>query len=178
VVVVGPQEPVELGQGDGLGYPRRVRAIEEHARVRGRAKAVEAFGIGRGGRDYEAFRGRRRAEAIAALRQVRIDFASRGVPYDAALATLDLAVLLLEDGRAAEVRALAPEMAPIFASLDVHREALAALRLFWRAVEREQVTAELGRHLLRFLERARYDPELRFDASPTHALRTRPARLR
>jgi hypothetical protein len=40
----------------------------------------------------------RRAEAIAALRQVRTDFAARGIPYDAALATLDLAVLLLEEG--------------------------------------------------------------------------------
>jgi len=105
----------------------------------------------------------RRAEAIAALRQVRDDFAARGVSYDAALATLNLAVLLLEEGRSAEMRALAPEMGPIFESLDVYREALAALRLFWRAVERQQATAELGRRLLRFLERARYDPELRFE---------------
>ena len=119
----------------------------------------------------------RRAQAIAALRQVRVDFADREVPYDAALATLDLAVLLLEEGQTAEVRALAPEMAPIFASLEVHREALAALRLFWSAVEREEATAELGRRLVQFLERARYDPELRF-AGLTHVPRTKPVRSR
>jgi tetratricopeptide (TPR) repeat protein len=114
----------------------------------------------------------RRAEAITALRQVRTDFADRKMPYDAALATLDLAVLLLEEGRAVEVQALAPEMAPIFASLEVHREALAALRLFWRAVEKDQATAELGRRLVRFLERAR------FDTGRTHAPRARVARSR
>src|SRR5262249_39029690 len=67
-----------------------------------------------------------RAEAIAALRQVRADFAARRMAYDAALATLNLAMLLLEEGRGAEVRALVPEMEPIFASLEVYREALAA----------------------------------------------------
>jgi len=106
----------------------------------------------------------RRAEAIAAFRQVRDDFAGQGLGYDAALATLDLAVLLLEEDRSAEVRSLATEMVPIFASLEVHREALAALRLFWQAAEQEAATAEHGRRLLRFLERARHDPELRFDS--------------
>jgi len=105
----------------------------------------------------------RRTEAIAALRQVRDDFAARRLPYDAALATLNLAVFLLEDERTAEVRELAAEMAPIFASLEVRRETLAALRLFWLAAEQEAATAELGRRLLKFLERARHDPDLRFD---------------
>jgi tetratricopeptide (TPR) repeat protein len=104
----------------------------------------------------------RRTEAAAALRQVRRDFAVRGLAYDAALSTLDLAVVLLDEGRAGEVRALAPEALPIFGSLGLQLEALQALRVFWQA-EQEAATADLGRRLLRFLERARHDPGLRFD---------------
>jgi len=107
----------------------------------------------------------RRAEAIAALRQVRADFSVRELPYDAALATLDLAILLLEECHNAEARALAEEMVAIFESLEVHREALAAVRIFQLAAEQEAATAELGRRLLRYLERARHDPELRFEAA-------------
>jgi len=108
----------------------------------------------------------RRAEAIAALRQVREDFAARELAGDAALATLNLAVVLLEEGRTGEVRALAGKTVPIFGSLGLGEEALAALSVFWRAAEQETATAELGRRLLAFLERARYDPDLRFDPRP------------
>jgi len=107
----------------------------------------------------------RRAEAIAALRQVRADFAVRELPYDAALTSLDLAILLLEEGHNAEARELAEEMVAIFENLEVYREALAAVGIFQRAVEQEAATAELGRRLLRYLERARHDPDLRFDLS-------------
>jgi hypothetical protein len=86
-------------------------------------------------------------------------------------------VLLLEEGRTGEVRALSPEMGPIFESLQIYREALAALRVFWKAVEQEQATAELGRRLLHFLERARHDPELRFEPDSAPALRTGSLRI-
>jgi hypothetical protein len=58
-------------------------------------------------------------------------------------------------------------MIPLFAGLAVYREALAALQVFWRAVEQETATVDLGRRLLGFLERARYDPDLRFEAGLT-----------
>jgi tetratricopeptide (TPR) repeat protein len=99
-----------------------------------------------------------RAEAIATLRRVREGFADRGVPYDAALATLDLAVLLLEEERTVEVRAVAPESVPIFESLDVRREVLAASRLFWASVEQDTATAEVARRLRDLLECARHEP--------------------
>jgi hypothetical protein len=38
------------------------------------------------------------------------------------------------------------------------------VRVFWKAVQQERATAELGRRLVRFLERARHDSELRFDS--------------
>lgn len=105
----------------------------------------------------------RQGEAIAKLHQVRRELTDLRMAYDVALATLDLAVLLLEKGEYSEAQALAAEMVVIFESLAVHREALAAVRVFWRAVEGETATAELGRRLLRFLVRARRDPELCFD---------------
>ena len=50
-------------------------------------------------------------------------------------------------------------------------KALAAVKLFCQAVEQETATAALGRQILRFLERARHDPGLRFEAG----LQGRPA---
>ncbi len=103
-------------------------------------------------------------EAIAALRQVRGEFASRGNAYDTALATLELAALLAEQERAGEVKDLARQMAFIFKVQGVSREALAALTLFRKAAEGEAVTSELARSVLDFLQRARHDPALRFTA--------------
>jgi tetratricopeptide (TPR) repeat protein len=106
----------------------------------------------------------RRMDAIAALRQVRAEFTAQNLAYDSALSTLELASLYLEEGRTGEVKTLAREMAPIFKAQGVHEEALAALKLFREAVERETVTPELANRLVDYLERARYDPDLRFAA--------------
>ena len=56
----------------------------------------------------------RREEAIAALRGVRDGFADRKIAYDTALASLELAVLYLEEGRTSEVKDLAGKMVWIF----------------------------------------------------------------
>ena len=102
-------------------------------------------------------------EAAEALARVRQEFVSRGIGFDAALATLDLAFILLKEERTAEVAKLAREMLPIFEAQDVHREALAALAVFQRAALHETATAELVERLARYLMRARKDPGLRFD---------------
>jgi tetratricopeptide (TPR) repeat protein len=104
-------------------------------------------------------------EARALLAQARQAFAERQSSYDVALALLEEAALLLEEGRAAEVKALAPELARVFEGKGVHREALAALRLFQEAAEREAASAGLARRVLGFLFRARHDPGLRFSPS-------------
>jgi transcriptional regulator with XRE-family HTH domain len=101
-------------------------------------------------------------EALRLLAQAREQFAFRGMDYDVALALLEEAALLLDEGRAAEVKALAGKLARVFGSKGVHREALAALRLFREAAEQEIATAELARRVLGFLFRARHDPGLRF----------------
>jgi len=68
--------------------------------------------------------------------------------YDAALVTLELAVLLAEQGRTAEVKELAGETAAIFKAQGVERERLGALVLFRQAADAERLTAALARQLL------------------------------
>jgi tetratricopeptide (TPR) repeat protein len=101
-------------------------------------------------------------EARQLLREARRNFAAHRMSYDVALALLEEAALLLDQGRTAEAKVLAQELTEVFESKGVHREALVALRLFQEAVERETATAELARRVLRFLFRARHDQDLRF----------------
>jgi len=104
----------------------------------------------------------RREEALPALEQVRRYFTAKQIAYDAALASLDVAVLYLEEGRTGKVKRLAEEMVWIFKAQGVHKEALTALKLFCEAASREEATAELTRRVLEFLNKARHNPGLWF----------------
>jgi tetratricopeptide (TPR) repeat protein/DNA-binding XRE family transcriptional regulator len=95
------------------------------------------------------------AEAEAAFEQVRREFLQRDIPFDAALVSLELAVLYEEQGRTAEVRQLTRELAPVFESQRISREALATLLLFREAVEQETLTLELARRLRDDFRRSR-----------------------
>ena len=106
----------------------------------------------------------RTGEAEAAFEQARRVFRRRELAYSYALVSLELALLLPEQGRSAEVKALAGEMLWIFRAQGVEREALAALRVFCDAARRESATGELTRRVLRYLYRAQHDPELPFEA--------------
>jgi len=106
----------------------------------------------------------RSEQARTAFDSVRRAFALLGNAYDAALVSLDLAVLLLEAGEKAAVRTLAAEMAWIFDAQRVHREALAALALFCDAAKSETATVELARRLVEYLQQARRMPWLRFES--------------
>ncbi|HWM89168.1 MAG TPA: tetratricopeptide repeat protein [Thermoanaerobaculia bacterium] len=103
-------------------------------------------------------------EAIAALEEVRSSFAAEGIPYDTALASLELSMLYLKQNRTAEVKELARQMVAIFRANKVHREALAAVLVFRDAAEREDVTADLAQRLTDYLRRAGSEPGLRFGA--------------
>jgi len=61
------------------------------------------------------------------------------------------------------VKTLAEEMVWIFKAQGVHQEALAALRLFCEAAKKEEATAGLARQMVEYLNRARHNPELRFE---------------
>jgi tetratricopeptide (TPR) repeat protein len=94
-------------------------------------------------------------QARRLLTGVRQKFLADGNPYEAALATLDLAVPHLEEGNTAAVRDLTDEMVTVFRHHDVSREALAALLLFQEAARRETATARLAREVAASLSRVR-----------------------
>lgn len=93
-------------------------------------------------------------EAEASLGEARTAFLERGIAFDAALVSLDLAMVHARRGDAGEVQRLAAEMLPIFESRDIHSEALAALVLLRGAVETERVSLEVLEHLSGQLRRA------------------------
>jgi transcriptional regulator with XRE-family HTH domain/tetratricopeptide (TPR) repeat protein len=99
----------------------------------------------------------RREEALRGLLAAQREFRESGKAYDAALVSLDLALLYLEEGRTREAAALAGETAWIFSARDVHREVLCALRLLAEAAERQTLTADLVQQLRDELEHPRHD---------------------
>jgi tetratricopeptide (TPR) repeat protein/DNA-binding XRE family transcriptional regulator len=115
--------------------------------IRGRASA----GLGR------------REEAIAALSRVRRYFLAERIAFDFALASVELATLHLEKGQTRRAQELAAEMVWIFDGQQVHQEALAALALFCQAAREEEASAEWTRRLVKYLYRAQYNPDLRFE---------------
>lgn len=96
----------------------------------------------------------RQEQAEGCLRQVRRSFVEEGIAVDAALAALDLAGLFAEQGRYAEVKALAAETLEIFRSRQIATPAITAMLLFQRAAERERVTAALLERVAEAVRRA------------------------
>lgn len=97
----------------------------------------------------------RLGEARLAYREVRLGFAALQLGLDAALAGLDEAVLLLEEGTHGELRELSAELFTLLRSGELATEAVAALRIFCVAAEREAATAELARRTIETLRQAR-----------------------
>jgi tetratricopeptide (TPR) repeat protein len=93
----------------------------------------------------------------------RDGFLAEGIPYDTALVSLELATLYAEQERTEDLKRLAVEMVPIFSSLQIHREALAALSYLQWAIETEQASLERVARIAAYLQRARHEPELRFE---------------
>lgn len=101
--------------------------------------------------------------AVEALEQARAGFVDLGLGYDAAFVTLDLALVHLDSGEMERASALARTMLPLFASRDLHREALAALSLVRRAMEEETLTRQLVVEVAAYLRWARRNPALHFE---------------
>jgi transcriptional regulator with XRE-family HTH domain/tetratricopeptide (TPR) repeat protein len=105
----------------------------------------------------------RREEAVATLGRVRAYFHAERIAYDYAVVSVELGTLLLEEGRAREVRELAEEMMWIFKSQGIHKEALEALALFCHAAKAEQAGLDWARRLVKYLYRAQSNPGLKFE---------------
>jgi tetratricopeptide (TPR) repeat protein len=86
-------------------------------------------------------------------------FLNHDLPFDAALVSLDLALLYKETDRDEELQRLASQILPLFQTRGVGREALASLLLFQQALERKTLTAELLREMRDIVRRRR--PERR-----------------
>lgn len=95
--------------------------------------------------------------------QVRDGFLAESLGYDAALVSLDLALLYARQDRREELRQLAEEMHPIFAAEDIHREAMAALLLFQESARRDALTLDSIEDLAAYLRAARANPALRYE---------------
>jgi len=89
------------------------------------------------------------------LTKVRQTFLDEGNAFDAALASLDLSISYLAEGKTAEVRELADEMVIVFRDLGVAREPMAAVLLFQEAARQETATVELAREVAASITRAR-----------------------
>ena len=87
------------------------------------------------------------ARAVESFRRVRDGFMARGLPYDAALVTLEAGAIVAGSGPAAEIRSLAREAAPLFAIQNPDPEVLGRLQAFRDAAESGRLTGTVARQL-------------------------------
>lgn len=80
--------------------------------------------------------------AVRAFQQAKESFLERGMDYDAALVSFDLAAAWLREGKRGEVRQLLQEMLEIFRARYIAREGIAALVMLRDAADRNEVTLE------------------------------------
>jgi len=85
-------------------------------------------------------------------------YLEQGILYDAALVTLDMAMVRFEAGHYEEAARHAAGIVQAFAVSGVHREALAALRCFHEAVKAKEEAQARYRELQVFLPLSRRDP--------------------
>lgn len=141
----------------------RFRALQSTYRAVGDDFGVEQRRKWLAGRLAAAGGAAREAETL--FREVREAFGQRDLAYDYALVSLDLAILLVEEGRAGDVAELARAMVPLFASREIHGHALAALALFQQSAAAETATMPFLRRLAAYLRSARRNPHLPFPPS-------------
>lgn len=100
------------------------------------------------------------------LRAALGGFLESGHAFFGSFVALDLAELLLAEGRTAEVEAVTRHLPALFDQLDVRPEATAAVLLFHKAAARNELNRQLLVQLREFLERARVDRGARFSPAP------------
>lgn len=130
----------------------RMRPLKERqatALERLRLRWVEGK-IAAGLREFEA--------AEAAFLEARRASDEAGQGYQAALISLDLAALRIARGETAEVAPLVAQVLATFRALGVEREAMIAVLMLKKAVERDQATLEFLQGVSSVLQRLRSEP--------------------
>lgn len=102
------------------------------------------------------------AEAEALFLQTRDDFAARADGFDAALVSLDLALLYQRLGRTQDLLATVSSAVKLFSAYALHREGLAALITLRDAVHQQAANADTIQRVASFLHDAAKDPAARF----------------
>lgn len=96
-----------------------------------------------------------RSKAVTLLTQTMRELRKRQLPYDFALASLDLALVYRDMRAFTEIKALATEMFVLFQQQGIRREAMGAIILFQEIAQAEQVTAESLARIKADLQHAR-----------------------
>jgi tetratricopeptide (TPR) repeat protein len=101
--------------------------------------------------------------ALQHLWAAREGFAAAGLPYRAAMVSLDLGTLLLQRGQTVEARQALVQAVDTFYNLQVTQETLAAAEILRRALEMEATPLILISHIAEFLRRLTGDPICRLE---------------
>jgi tetratricopeptide (TPR) repeat protein len=103
-----------------------------------------------------------RAEAI--FREVIDGFCQAGLPMIGGIEMLDLAVALLNQGKAQEAERTVIEAVELFAAYDFEREALQAVVVLRDSFRMREATPEMVLEVADLVRRLMYEPALRFEA--------------
>lgn len=107
------------------------------------------------------------ARAEATFREVKRDFLDLGRRYHSAIASLDLAEVLLRRGRWVEAKDEALEAIQVFKALNIGPESFAAIIILREYFELRMVTPAFIQAVADHLRRAEYDPDAPFTPSPS-----------
>jgi tetratricopeptide (TPR) repeat protein len=99
------------------------------------------------------------------FREVRDGFTPIHRAYDSALASLDLAAVLLAQRKSDEAKEVAREAGKIFVALRIEREALGSIIVLRTSFELGIVTRAMVEEVARFLRKAENDPNAKFEAN-------------
>lgn len=103
------------------------------------------------------------------FREAKQSFAEIGRGYDAALAGLELSVVLLHKGKTLDARSEAYEAVSMFQALGIEREAYMSVILVREIFELKRASPELIQSIADYLRRAQVDPDTPY--SPPGSLR-------
>ena len=101
--------------------------------------------------------------AESALREVRIGFERAGLGFAAALASLELALVWMQQGRYRESERLALDTVEVFVALRIRREALGAMMVLRDAFEQQKANVALLRGIVKYLRRLEVDSDAQFE---------------
>jgi tetratricopeptide (TPR) repeat protein len=98
-----------------------------------------------------------------AFLEVKQGFLEVNKPYDAAVASLDLATLWLSQGRTTDAKVASLEAYEMFRSLGIRREGTGAFLVLMKAFQMGTATAKLVKSVAEHLRKAQNDPAARFE---------------